>query len=225
MTFTGEQYQKAEAGVAAEFAGYSRVTDAYKDIILAALRLAASHSEGTEPQPVARAVAWMTDAMPHEPSMTFERNTAVRWKSEGRSVDPLYARPPSASKVGEDLLIGLKNETDRPDLEDATRNILRRALKALAATPADAERERIELQTEQGFGVVWLVWGLTADRRLDLLAVASTEARRDRYMVSRRHVRVFHERAFVDHAYGKGMLDLINRAALASDPSPVRTEG
>ena len=55
--------------------------------------------------------------------------------------------PLSPPKVeARDLLIGLKNEADRADLEDAMRNILRRALKALATPASATERERSEWQ-------------------------------------------------------------------------------
>jgi hypothetical protein len=65
-------------------------------------------------------------------------------------------------------------------------------------------------------GYVWLVWGLM-DGRCDLLAIATTKESRDRYMYTGsgmgRYQAVKHERAFVDHLFGGGLLAMVNKAA------------
>jgi UDP-N-acetylmuramoylalanine-D-glutamate ligase len=67
----------------------------------------------------------------------------------------------------------------------------------------------MELKEEYGFGIVWIVWGLTHGGEIELVAITSSEEKRDRYMVphaSSRFKRLADEKVCLDHAYGRGML-------------------
>jgi hypothetical protein len=56
---------------------------------------------------------------------------------------------------------------------------------------------------------VWLVWGLTAKHRMDLVAICSTEEKRDQYVNGaerRGYIRVETEKCLLDHLFGSRML-------------------
>jgi hypothetical protein len=66
-------------------------------------------------------------------------------------------------------------------------------------------------------GYVWLVWALTPER-CDLVAIATSEEKRDAYLtagsVEFPGAKIHAERAWVDHVYGRGMLQAMNTARL-----------
>lgn len=70
---------------------------------------------------------------------------------------------------------------------------------------------------------VWLIWGMTRER-CDLIAIATTEERRDHYVEhgkARPDEYAYHhveaERAIVDHLYGAGMLSALTAARLKKE--------
>lgn len=70
-----------------------------------------------------------------------------------------------------------------------------------------------DIDAELGF--VWLIWGI-ADDRCDLLAIATNETKRDAYLKgaeqSDKYQLVRAERAYVDHLFGGGWLDIFNES-------------
>lgn len=65
---------------------------------------------------------------------------------------------------------------------------------------------------------VWLVWGVTKDLHCDLVAIASDDAARERYLEaarrSGRYTHVQDEKAFIDHMFGETIGSAVSAARI-----------
>lgn len=80
-----------------------------------------------------------------------------------------------------------------------------------------SKRATIPYDKDARLGFVWTIWGLTKKDRCDLIAIATTEEARDRYVkfteAQPKYSAAHSEKAFVNHLYGRGMLAALNKSS------------